>query len=199
MQTSWTSRSPRERRLLADLISLPGVVETSRLDGAVGVMAIHGGLEAGTAEAAARIAGRSHSSVYAVVQPDDLRWHVPSIRFDPAQSVALRAFLEHVRLAVSLHGFGRRGLEDVVLVGGSNRRVARLIGDAIERRSPARVIADLDAIPSGLRGTHAANPVNLPEFGGVQLELSAGARQPDVLSQIVHAVASVLAAEQRGL
>ena len=185
--------------MLADLIASPGVTERVLLNGTVGVMALHGGLETGTAEAAVDIADRVGASLYAVVQPDDLRWHVPSIRFDPNESKGLRTFLEHVRLVVSLHGFGRPGLESCALLGGSNRRVAGVIGHAIERRDAVRVVADIDAIPAKLRGAHPANPVNLPEFGGVQIELAVEARQPEALAGIVDAVVSVLANEQRSL
>ena len=185
--------------MLAELIATPGVTETVRLDGLVGIMALHGGLEAHTAEAARAIAVRAPASSYIVEQPDDVRWHVPSIRFDPTESPALRSFLEHVRLAVSLHGFGRPGLEGVVLVGGSNRRLAAAIGSAIERRDAARVVTAIDEIPVRLRGLHPANPVNLPELGGAQLELSVEARAPERLESIVDAVVTVLTNEQRSL
>ena len=60
------------------------------LGSSFGFLALHGGLEAGTAEIAQAAAVASNASIYAVVQPDDLRWHVPSHAFDPAQSDALR-------------------------------------------------------------------------------------------------------------
>ena len=89
-------RRPYPAGMLADLLVSPGVHEHVVLAGSVGVMAIHGGLESGTAEAALSVARASGASAYVVTQPDDLRWHVPSIRFDPDQSPNLRAFVDHV-------------------------------------------------------------------------------------------------------
>jgi phage replication-related protein YjqB (UPF0714/DUF867 family) len=186
---------PSLRGVLAELIASRGVLESVRLRRRVGVMALHGGLEAGTARAAIACARLASASLYTVVQPDDLHWHVPSTKFDPAQSSNLAAFLEHVELAVSFHGFGRRGLEDTVLVGGSNLRVRALIVDAIRARTGLRVIGDTDEIPRKLRGADPRNPVNLPVNGGVQIELSPQVRDGPPLRSVVAAVAGVLAAE----
>lgn len=185
--------------MLSQLLAEDGVDEICHLAGRVGVMALHGGLEAGTWEAARECAGRIHASRYAVIQPDHLRWHVPSVKYSPRDSRCLRRFLTHVGLAVSFHGYGRRGLEHTVLVGGSNRRVAESMATAIIRTGVARVLSDVDAMPAGLRGLHPKNPVNLPAFGGVQLELPSAVRGADELSAIAAAAASVLAAEQRTL
>lgn len=182
--------------MLAQLIATDGVVEESVLRGPVGVMALHGGLEAETARAATESARLASASVYTVVQPEDFRWHVPSTRYVPGESARLMEFLEHVKMAVSFHGFGRRGFADTVLVGGSNDRLRRRIGAAIERRTSLRVVVDLDQIPPGLRGRHPRNPVNLPELGGAQIELSPGARSAGSLDGVVTAVAAVLASEQ---
>ena len=93
-----------------------------------GFLALHGGLEAHTAEIAHAAAIASNASFYAVVQPDDLRWHVPSHAYDPAQSDALDMFVDHVETVVSVHGFGGlRGSDDrwvTGLLGGSNRPLA---------------------------------------------------------------------------
>ncbi len=185
--------------MLADLLATPGVTETLDLRGPAGVMALHGGLEAETAAIAARAAAAAAASSYRVVLPGDLAWHVPSTRFDPAQSDRLRRFLEHVRMAVSVHGFGRRGLERTVLVGGGNRRLAGRVAGALRRHTSLRVIDDVHRMPRGLRGLHPRNPVNLPARGGVQLELSPGAREPEEAAGVVAAVASVLRSEQRSL
>ncbi len=185
--------------MLADLIATPGVTERVRLGGRVGVMALHGGLEEGTAEAAEAIARRSNASLYAVVQPDDLFWHVPSVRYDPRESANLSRFLEFVGLAVSLHGFGRRGFEDTVLVGGRNRQAAGVIADALRRVEGIRVIDEMAEIPSKLRGVHPSNPVNLPEFEGVQLELSPQVREDERLDRIADAVATTILTQQRSL
>jgi phage replication-related protein YjqB (UPF0714/DUF867 family) len=185
--------------VLAELITTRGVVEQSTLRGAVGVMALHGGLEDGTAFAARECSRIAGASLYVVEQPEDFRWHVPSTRFDPLESRRLSRFLEHVKVAVSIHGFGRPGFERAVLVGGGNRRLRELIGSAIGRRTDLDVITDLDRIPPELRGTHPRNPVNLPEFGGVQIELSPHARGEHELSRTIAAVASVIVAEQAGV
>jgi phage replication-related protein YjqB (UPF0714/DUF867 family) len=184
---------------LAELIATQGVIERVELAGRVGVMALHGGLETGTAEAAAAIAAGSGASLYTVVQPDDLWWHVPSVRYDPRESANLTRFLEFIGLAVSLHGFGRRGLEDAVLVGGRNRRAARVIASALRRVDGIRVIDDVERMPARLRGLHRSNPVNLPEFAGVQLELSPQVREGMRLAGIADAVVDTILSEQRSL
>src|ERR1700710_1479232 len=98
------------------------------LGSSFGFLALHGGLEAGTAEIAQAAAVASNASIYAVVQADDMRWHIPSDYSDPAQSDALVAFLEHVEVVISVHGFGGlRGDDDrwiTGLLGGSNRALA---------------------------------------------------------------------------
>lgn len=185
--------------MLAELIATPGVIERVELAGRVGVMALHGGLEGGTAEVAEDIAARSNASLYTLVQPDDLWWHIPSVRYDPRQSANLTRFLEFVGLAVSLHGFGRRGFENAVLVGGRNRRAAAVIANALRRVDGIRVIDDIERMPTQLRGVHPRNPVNLPEFAGVQLELSAQVREVETLAAIVDALADTILTEQRSL
>jgi phage replication-related protein YjqB (UPF0714/DUF867 family) len=184
--------------VLADLIATEGVVEEATLRGRVGVMALHGGLEAGTAPAARRCARLAGASLYAVEQPAGFRWHVPSTRFDPAESAKLERFLDHVRVAISFHGFGRRGLEHTVLLGGTNIELRHRLAAAIERATPLRPIADPESIPAGLSGAHPLNPVNIPEYGGVQIELSPQAREKPIVAALVDAVAAVLAAEQPG-
>ena len=185
--------------MLDELIQYPGVKEELQLAGAIGVMALHGGLEHGTAEAAIDVAGRTNASRYSIVQPHNLYWHIPSIHYNPALSAALKQFLEHIAFAVSFHGYGRQDHKNTVLLGGRNRKMADKIGAAIGRRSDLRVISDLDGIPPKLRGMHPKNPVNLPEHGGVQIELSPGARTPNHLEAVSAAVASVIAAESATL
>jgi phage replication-related protein YjqB (UPF0714/DUF867 family) len=170
--------------VLDELLATPGVEERCVLGSSFGFLALHGGLEAHTAEIAHAAAVASNASMYAVVQPDDLRWHVPSHAYDPAESDALVAFLDHVDCAVSVHGFGGlRGSDDrwiTGLLGGSNRelaaRLARLLRDALPGY---QWIDDLDAIPHHLRGVHPDNPVNRPRGGGVQLELPPRVRRID--------------------
>jgi len=162
--------------VLDQLLATPGVQERCVLGSSFGFLALHGGLEAGTAEIAQAAAVASNASIYAVVQPEHMRWHIPSHAYEPSQSDALVAFLSHVELVVSVHGFGGlRGDDDrwiTGLLGGSNRvlaaRLAQLLRDALPQY---RWIDDLERIPAYLRGVHRDNPVNRTSGGGVQIEL----------------------------
>ena len=185
--------------MLDELLATDGVEEHLVLGGTLGVMALHGGLEAHTETVAARVAASTGASLYAIVQPDDHRWHIPSARHDPRHSPRLTSFLEHVRAAVSIHGFGRSELPKTILVGGSNERLRRLTAAALRRKTALTVLDDPALIPAGLRGLHPANPVNLPELGGVQVELSPGARTPETLGLVVDAISSVVLAESAGV
>ena len=121
------------------------------------------------AEAAAAAAG---ASLYAVRQPPDLRWHIPSAEVSPEASSALAAFVAHVDVAVAIHGFGRVDHATTLLLGGRHRALAAHLAAHLRTALPGyRVVDDLDRIPRALRGVHAANPVNRPAGGGVQLEL----------------------------
>lgn len=127
---------------------------------------------------ASEAAARSDASLYAVIQPPDMRWHLPSIEVTPAASKRLAAFLDHVDVAVAVHGFGRDGLWSTILVGGANRpladHVGRHLGPALDDHE---ICTDIDAMPAELRGVHTENPVNLCRAGGgVQLELPPGVR-----------------------
>jgi len=139
----------------------------------VGVMAYHGGdLEVGTDLIADAVAERTGASLYAVRQPEGMQRHVPSIRFRPEHSERLAAFVEHVDVVVTLHGYGRWGRFRTLLLGGRNREVAAIVARSLRARLPAyEVVDDLDDIPRELRGLHRHNPVNLPRRQGVQIEL----------------------------
>ena len=157
----------------AELLAHPEVVEELELRSAVGFLALHGGLEPGTAELAAAAAARAGSSCYTVNQPRELHVHVPSVDADPEEAPRLAAFLCHVRTVISVHGY-YRPLEtpQSVLVGGANRvLVSALAGELREVLPDYRIVDDVDAIPSHMRGLDPRNPVNLAERGGVQLEL----------------------------
>jgi phage replication-related protein YjqB (UPF0714/DUF867 family) len=141
-------------------------------------MAYHGGaLEEATdviASAAADLAGASY---YGVHQPEGMRHHVPSTAIAPAASEMLAAFLQHVDVVVTIHGYGRHGYFTSLLLGGRNRALAEHVAGHLRPRLPAYdILTDLDLIPPDLRGLHAANPVNLPRSGGVQIELPPRAR-----------------------
>jgi len=157
----------------ADLLAHEGVEEDVELRSTFGFMAFHGGnLEAGTDLVATAAATASGASLYTVRQPSTLRWHVPSIEVTPEESPALAAFLDHVDVAVAVHGFGRVGLWTTLLLGGRNRPLAaHLAGHLRASLEGYTVVDDLERIPSELRGVHGRNPVNGCRNGGVQLEL----------------------------
>jgi phage replication-related protein YjqB (UPF0714/DUF867 family) len=157
----------------AELLAHPDVVEELALRSSVGVLALHGGLEPGTAEIARDIASRAGASCYTISQPRELRVHVPSVDADPEQMPSLAAFLDHVRTVVSVHGY-YRPLErpQAVLVGGANRRLVGALASKLRPALPDYLVIDeIDAIPTHMRGVDPRNPVNLAERGGVQLEL----------------------------
>jgi phage replication-related protein YjqB (UPF0714/DUF867 family) len=159
------------------LLAHPEVVERAVHGGPVGLMAFHGGLEGGTLEIAAAAALASGASLYTVEQPTHLRWHVPSSRVDPAHAPALAAWLGHVEVAIAVHGYGRMARRRQVLLGGTNRTLAAVLGAQLDARlNGFTVVSDLGRIPVELRGLHPTNPVNRPRAGGVQLELPPSAR-----------------------
>ncbi|MEI7592967.1 MAG: poly-gamma-glutamate hydrolase family protein [Actinomycetes bacterium] len=157
-----------------ELLTQPGVDELSVLrPSTVGFMAFHGGsLERVTDDIAIAAAEQSGSSVYAVVQPEGFRWHVPSKMIDPVHSRALRQFLDHVDVIIAVHGFGRQDMFTSLLLGGQNRPFAAHLASHLRPSLPDYDIVDsLDRIPEELRGLHPDNPVNRSRNSGVQLEL----------------------------
>lgn len=157
----------------ADLLAHEGVEEDLVLRSRFGFMAFHGGnLEEGTDVIAAAAAEAAGASLYAVRQPTDLRWHVPSAEVAPADSAALASFLRHVEVVVAVHGYGRAEMWTTLLLGGRHRALATHVGRHLREALPDyTVVDDLDGIPADLRGIHPRNPVNLAREGGVQLEL----------------------------
>jgi phage replication-related protein YjqB (UPF0714/DUF867 family) len=155
------------------LLAHPGVTEHCELRSTFGIMAFHGGnLEEMTDVIASASAERAGASYYGVVQPSDLRWHVPSTDVRPEHSTRLAAFLDHVDIVITVHGYGRAGLWTSLLLGGSNRALADTLGASLRQALPAyEVVTDIESIPRDLRGLHPDNPVNRPRLGGVQLEL----------------------------
>ena len=157
----------------AELLATPGVHEESVLRSTFGFMAFHGGnLERVTDDIARTAAERSGSSYYGVIQDYPLREHLPSIEVSTRSSPVLAAFVSHVDIVIAIHGFGRDGLWTTILAGGTNRALAGIVTQVL---TPVlggyTIVDDLDVIPKELRGMHPQNPVNLPRFGGVQLEL----------------------------
>lgn len=160
--------------MLRDLLALPEVTEVCALRSAFGVMAFHGGnLERCTDVIAAEVAAHTDASLYTVTQEPPMRRHLPSTAFDPEQSPALAAFVDHVDVVITIHGYGREDRFWDVLLGGRNRRLAAHLGDHLRGGIDERfgIIDRLDDIPKGLRGQHSHNPVNLPPDAGVQIEL----------------------------
>lgn len=159
--------------MLGELLAKPGVREESVLRTRFGFMAFHGGsLEEMTDVIAAAAAERSGASYYGLLQPTDLQWHISSHKLDPVDSPVMAAFLAHVDVVVTVHGYGRQGMFTSLLLGGRNRTLADHIAPHLARHLPAYDIrTDLDTIPSDLRGQHPTNPVNLPRQQGVQIEL----------------------------
>ncbi len=161
---------------LSALLSDPGVSEFSRLRSRFGFLAIHGGgLEQMTDQIAERAAVKAEASVYLLRHPDRYPHHLPSAQFDPAESPRLAEFLDHVDVAVSLHGYGRIGRSTQLLAGGRNRELATHLARHIQLPG-YQVVTDLDAMPRELRGLHPNNPVNRVRDGGTQLELSVRVR-----------------------
>jgi phage replication-related protein YjqB (UPF0714/DUF867 family) len=184
---------------LGELLGLPGVREECVLRSAVGFMALHGGSQdRGTDDIARRAAEDAGASFYAIVQPPTLRVHLTSRLHDPHHSTQLRAFLQHVDIAISVHGFGREGFAVWIdpergfmiepygpalqgrqtgplrgmIVGGQNADLLQHARALLHDRFDGFHVAD-----ERLRlGFHPKNPVNLPAAHGVQIELSPGLR-----------------------
>ena len=168
---SHTSNDPAPQTL-SELLTQPGVTEESRLRSRFGFLANHGGgLEQMTDVIAERAADASRASVYVVRHPDKYPHHLASARFRCDESARLAEFLDHVDVAVSLHGYGRIGRSTQLLAGGRNRKLAVHLARHIELPG-YHVVTDLDAIPRELRGMHPDNPVNRVRGGGTQLELT---------------------------
>jgi phage replication-related protein YjqB (UPF0714/DUF867 family) len=174
----------------ADLLHRADVEENVRLRSQFGFMAFHGGLEAHTECIARNAADMAGASVYTVVQPAALGWHVPSHLVIAEASTALAAFLDHVEVVVAVHGYGRRDRRGQLLLGGSNRELASTLGAALTEALPGiHVVSNLDQIPAELRGLHISNPVNRPVGGGVQLELPPRVRTEELLVDTLAKVA----------
>ncbi len=188
---------------LSELLEKLGVVEASALRSRFGFLAIHGGgLEKMTDVIAERAALAADASVYVVRHPDHYPHHLSSSAYRAGESERLDAFLDHVDVVVSLHGYGRIGRTIQLLAGGGNRALALHL--AMHVSVPGyEVITDLEAIPRELRGLHRDNPVNRARGGGAQLELTprvrgisprSGPAGDDGLCSATSALASGLAA-----
>lgn len=143
----------------------------------LGVLALHGGLEGGTAELATAIAESRGASLLCFRQPFATARHLASHRMAASGCPHLTAFLQHVDLVVSVHGHLRPGEDDQIYLGGSNRTAAELLARHLVAAVPEFVpVTDLSRIPPTLRGLRPDNPVNMTAGGGVQIELPLPAR-----------------------
>lgn len=176
--TRWPQRHIAPKSLapktLSDLLADSTVSEHSIIRSRFGFLAIHGGgLEQMTDVIAERAADAADASLYVVRHPDRYPHHLPSSRYDPAESARLAEFLDHVDAAVSLHGYGRLGRGTQLLAGGRHRDLAAHLARHIAIPG-YQLVTDLDEIPAELRGLHPENPVNRTR--GAQLELPARVR-----------------------
>jgi phage replication-related protein YjqB (UPF0714/DUF867 family) len=146
--------------------------------GEIGLLALHGSNEGGTAQLADLVARRCGATSLVFTQPGVRRpVHIPSPRMAAAHCALLREFLQRVCLTVSLHGHMRPEAPHTVFLGGRNRAAARVLAEALAAGAPQfPAVTDLTAIPAALRGVHPRNPVNLTRLGGVQVELPLAAR-----------------------
>ncbi len=179
----------------SELLAHPDVTERAETASAIGLMAYHGGLEAGTAEIAAAAAAAAGASLYVVDQPAVLRWHVPSRDVDPGASPVLAAWLRHVQVVITVHGYGRHRRPRHLLLGGRNRELADHVAAHLKvRLAGFEAVTDLAGIPPELRGQHRTNPVNLPAQAGVQVELPPAVRGCEIHRRLVaEALASAAA------
>ena len=136
---------------LASLLAEGRAFEELELRSTFGFMAFHGGrLEVTTDRIARAAAERAGASYYGVLHTDDDPTHVPSTRFKPAESANLTAFVDHVDVVVTVHGFGRRGMFSSLLLGGRNRDLAHHVGRHIAR-CQLRVRGGFAAVEHDLR------------------------------------------------
>ena len=162
---------------VAELLTLPGVEERVVLAGRVGFLAFHGGLEGGTEIVAANAAEASGASLYLLVQPPSVRWHLPSHVVGAKPSPGLAEFLDHIDVAIAVHGYGRPDRRRQLLLGGRNRDLAAALGTHLRLHLPDyHVVDDLAEVPVEMRGLHRHNPVNRCREHGVQLELPPSVR-----------------------
>ena len=166
---------------------------------AVGFLALHGGSQdRGTDQLASWAAEQSGSSYYAIVQPSGLGVHLTSRLHNPDHSETLQSFLQHVEIAISVHGFGREGFSVWVdperglmiepygpalrgrqtgplrgiIVGGQNGDLLDAARRLLHDRFAGYHVAD-ERVRLGF---HPDNPVNLPSAHGIQIELPPGLR-----------------------
>ncbi len=159
--------------MLQTLLDRPDVAEEFTLRSRFGFMAYHGGtLEKATDPIARESAEHADASYYGVIQANEEPTHIASTAVEPSHSDALQAFLDHVEVVVTIHGYGRKHMFHSVLLGGRNRALAHHVAAHTRFALPRFTFhADLRDIPKELAGQHELNPVNRPRDNGVQVEL----------------------------
>ncbi|MHC3467651.1 poly-gamma-glutamate hydrolase family protein [Streptomyces sp. 7R007] len=167
-------------RPLTERVEIEGVRLTATLTprGRIGLLALHGSNEGGTAELAESVARRCGATSLVFTQPGARQpVHIPSPRMAAEHCVLLQDFLARVAVTVSLHGHMREAAPRAIFLGGRNRSAARLLAFGLRALRPEfRAVTDLARIPVALRGLHARNPVNMTGAAGVQVELPLLAR-----------------------
>jgi phage replication-related protein YjqB (UPF0714/DUF867 family) len=184
---------------LRELLDHTGVEQRCVLRSSVGFLALHGGSQdRGTDVIAERAAERAGASYYGIVQPPSRRVHLPSKEHDPAEAPGLQRFLDHVAVAISVHGFGRdsftfaldperglvlepygppmrgaqRGPLRGIILGGRNEELLEHARTFFDDRFEGYHVADRRV----RLGFHPRNPANPPRRHGIQVELPPGLR-----------------------
>jgi phage replication-related protein YjqB (UPF0714/DUF867 family) len=134
------------------------------------VMAIHGGgIEPGTSEIAAAVAGRRHGfyAFNGLKAEGNFSLHLTSRRFDEPRGIAMA---KAARLVLSIHGCADR--EPLVLIGGLHPALRKRVQQELEA-------AGFNVRPSArFPGRSPLNICNRCRLGmGVQLEITAGLRR----------------------
>ena len=168
----------------AELLAHAGVDEDLVLRSTFGFMAFHGGsLEEMTDVVAAAAAAQAARPTTGSVSPRTCNGTCRRSTVDPAQSPRLQAFLDHVDVVITVHGYGREGRWTELLAGGTNRALAR------RRRPSARVprCPTTRSSPTSTRSPAscgASTPAtrSTSRRGGVQLELPPRVRGRSPLS-----------------
>ena len=159
--------------MATSLLETSDAYEELEIRSKVGLMAYHGGtLEKATDAIARETAELCGASYYGLIQTNDDPLHFPSTKLFECASENLNIFFQHVRVVITIHGYGREHLFHSVLLGGRNRALASHLASFLKMALPDYSFEnDLEKIPKELRGLHPKNPVNIPALTGVQVEL----------------------------
>ena len=159
--------------MATSLLETSDAYEELEIRSEVGLMAYHGGtLEKATDAIARETAELCGASYYGLIQTNADPLHFPSTKLFEYASENLNIFFQHVRVVITIHGYGREHLFHSVLLGGRNRALASHLASFLKMALPDYSFEnDLEQIPKELRGLHPKNPVNIPALTGVQVEL----------------------------